>query len=279
MPQPALVLLTDFGTRDAYVGIVKAVLARLAPESRHIDLTHAIPPGDVRAGAFTLWQAHEYLPAGSIILAVVDPGVGTSRRAIALRLPNGFGVGPDNGLFSWILDPVAPVEAVELDPARLSPGAPSATFHARDLFAPAAARLAATQTLADLGPPQAEIVRLPPPLLEALPDGLRGEVLWIDGFGNAVTSLGRMRAAGDAFEFSAAWQDHRPRTIRPPAVRLELPSGAMLPLARTFGDVPAGEPLAYVGSSGLVEIGVHAGRADQRFNLSPGQTVTLHLEG
>jgi hypothetical protein len=279
MPQPPLVLLTDFGTRDAYVGMVKAVLARLAPESRHIDLTHAIPPGDVRAGAFTLWQAHEYLPCGSIILAVVDPGVGTSRRAIALRLPNGFGVGPDNGLFSWILGPGAPVEAVELDPARLTPGALSATFHGRDLFAPAAARLANACGLADLGAPLAEIVRLPPPRLEAIPTGLRGEVLWIDGFGNAVTSLGRLRAAGEAYEFNPAWQDHRPRTVRASALRLELPSGVRLPVARTYGEVPPGEPLAYVGSSGLVEIGVHAGRADQRFNLSPGQTVTLHIEG
>jgi len=279
MTQPPLVLLTDFGTRDAYVGIVKGVLARLAPDSRPIDLTHAIPPGDVRAGAFALWQAIAYLPSGSVVLAVVDPGVGTSRRPIALRLPNGFGVGPDNGLFSWILDPAVPVEAVELDPARLSPGALSATFHGRDLFAPAAARLAVTQTLADLGRPLAEIVRLPPPRLEAIPAGLRGEVLWIDGFGNAVTSLGRLRAAGESLEFSAAWQGLPPRTLRLSAVRVELPSGATLPLARTFGDVPAGEPLAYVGSDGLVEVGVHAGRADQRFNLSPGQTVTLRLEG
>ena len=279
MTQPPIVLLTDFGTRDAYVGIVKAVLARLAPESRHIDLTHAIPPGDVRAAAFTLWQAHEYLPPGSIILAVVDPGVGTPRRAIGLRLPNAFGVGPDNGLFSWILGPTAPVEAVQLDPARLAPAALSATFHGRDLFAPAAARLANACELADLGAPLADIVRLPPPRLDSLPGGLRGEVLWIDGFGNAVTSLGRLRAAGDAYEFRAAWQDHLPLTIRASAVRLELPSGDVLPLARTFGDVPAGEPLSYVGSSGLVEIGVHAGRADQRFNLSTGQTVTLHLEG
>lgn len=279
MPQPPLVLLTDFGTRDAYVGMVKAVLARLAPESRHIDLTHAIPPGDVRAGAFTLWQAHEYLPSGSIILAVVDPGVGTPRRAIALRLPNGFGVGPDNGLFSWILGPAAPVEAVELDPSRLTPAPLSATFHGRDLFAPAAARLANAYELADLGAPLADIVRLPPPRLDSLPGGLRGEVLWIDGFGNAVTSLGRLRAAGDAYEYSPAWHDHRPRTVRASALRLELPSGARLPLARTYGEVPAGEPLAYVGSSGLIEIGVHAGRADQRFNLSPGQAVTLHIEG
>jgi S-adenosylmethionine hydrolase len=278
MTQPPLVLLTDFGTRDTYVGIVKGVLSRLAPESRHIDLTHAIPPGDVRAGAFALWQAIPYLPTGSVVLGVVDPGVGTSRRAIALRLPNGFGVGPDNGLFSWILDPAAPVEAVELDPTRFAPGALSATFHGRDLFAPVAARLAVTPSLADLGHPRAEIVRLPPPCLESVAAGLRGEVLWIDGFGNAVTSLGRLRAAGDSYRFSAAWHDLRPRVLRASTLRLELPSGVRLPLARTFGDVPAGEPLAYVGSSGLVEVGVHAGRADQRFNLAPGQAVTLRFE-
>ena len=279
MTQPPIVLLTDFGTRDAYVGMVKAVLAGLAPGSRHIDLTHAIPPGDVRAGAFALWQAINYLPAGSVVLAVVDPGVGTSRRGLALRLPTGFGVGPDNGLFSWVLDPAAPVQAVELDPSRLAPGALSATFHGRDLFAPAAARLASAYGLADLGRPLAEIVRLPLPRLEATPDGLRGEVLWIDHFGNVVTSLGRLRAVGDAYEFSAAWQDHRPRRLHASGVRLVLPSGVTLPLVRTFGDVPAGDPLAYVGSSGLVEIGVRAGRADERFNLSPGETVALHIEG
>lgn len=278
MTPPPLVLLTDFGLRDAYVGVVKGVLARLAPESRHIDLTHAIPPGDVRAAAFVLWQASPYLPSDSVVLGVVDPGVGTSRRAIALRLPHGFGVGPDNGLFSWALGPGAPLEAVELDPTRLSPPGLSATFHGRDVFAPAAARLAAGQTLADLGRPLAEIVRLPPPRLEPIPGGLRGEVLWIDGFGNAVTSFGRLRAAGDELELIPAWQEARPRALRASALHLELASGPRLPVARTYGDVPAGEPLAYVGSSGLLEIGVHAGRADERFQLAPGQTVTLLFE-
>lgn len=279
MPQATIVLLTDFGTRDAYVGMVKGVLASLAPEARWIDLTHGIPPGDVRAAAFTLWQVQDYLPPGAIVLAVVDPGVGTSRGAIAVRLPRGLGVGPDNGLFSWILGGRTTAEAVTLDPGRFSPISVSATFHGRDVFAPAAARLALGHPLSDLGPSRSDLVRLPPPRLVTSPDGWQGEVLWIDTFGNAITSLGPVRLSGERAELEPGWRDGPTKTFLAAGARVVLPTGQRLPLKRTFGEVPADAPLAYVGSSGLVEIAVNGGRADVHLGLAPGQTVTLAIEG
>jgi len=277
--RPTVALLTDFGTRDAYPGIVKGVLASRAPDARLIDLTHEIPAGDVRAAAFVLWQALPYLPAGSVCLAVVDPGVGTQRRPIALRLPNGFGVGPDNGLFSWVLSWGDALDAVEIDPARLSSATPSATFHARDVFAPAAAWLALGAPLSDLGPPQDDIVRLPTPGFTRIAGGVAGEVVWIDSFGNAVTSLGNLRLSGDRAELTPCWHPLPATSFRAAAARLALGPGIVLPLSRTFADVPAGEPLAYVGSSGLIEIGIHRGRADTGLGLAPGQAVTLLFEG
>jgi hypothetical protein len=279
MDHPTIALLTDFGNRDAYAGIVKGVLAHRAPDARVIDLTHEIPAGDVRAGAFMLWQASPYLPADSVCLAVVDPGVGTRRRPIALRLPNGFGVGPDNGLFSWLLPRGDALDAVEIDPSRQSSSIPSETFHGRDVFAPAAARLALGALLSELGPPVDDIVQLPPPGFEPIAGGVTGEIMWIDSFGNAVTSLGRLRLSGDRAELTPCWHSLPAMTFHAAAARLAFGSGIRLPLSRTFADVPAGEPLAYIGSSGLIEIGIHRGRAETGLGLAPGQAVTLLYEG
>jgi S-adenosylmethionine hydrolase len=279
MDHATIALLTDFGRRDAYAGIMTGVLASCAPDARVIDLTHEIPAGDVRAAAFVLWQAVPYLPTGSVCLAVVDPGVGTRRRPIALRLPNGFGVGPDNGLFSWLLCRGDALDAVEIDPTRVSSAIPSATFHGRDVFAPAAARLALGAPLSDLGPTQDDIVRLNPPGFQPIAGGVTGEIVWIDSFGNAVTSLGRLRLSGDHAELTPCWQPSPPTTFRTAPARLALRSGTLLPLLRTFADVSTGEPLAYVGSSGLIELGIHRGHAATVLGLAPGQAVTLLFEG
>jgi len=274
----SIALLTDFGTRDAYAGIVRGVLADRAPEARVIDLTHGIPAGDIRSAALHLWQAHAYFPSGTVFLTVVDPGVGTARRAIAVRLPNGFGVGPDNGVFSYLLTPGDTLQAVIIDVSRSSVEMPSVTFHGRDVFAPAAARLAEGAALTDLGPPAANLVSLPAPRLDVTPTCAAGEVLWIDSFGNAVTSIGRLHASDRAVEFQPCWCPGSTISFRASAARVQA-GASRLPLSRTYGGVPAGEPLAYVGSSGLVEIAVHGGRADQALGLAPGIPVTLFFEG
>lgn len=274
-----IALLTDFGTRDAYAGILKGVLASRAPEARLIDLTHEIPPGDIRAAAFDLWQAHTFLPAGTIFLAVVDPGVGSGRRPIAVRLPNGYGVGPDNGLFSYLLPPDAAPQAVTLEVTRLSADLPSHTFHGRDVFAPVAALLAGGGALGDLGPPALDLVTLPVPRLDLGDRNATGEVLKIDRFGNAVTSLGSLRLTGTRLELTPCWLPMATRSFDVTAARVQIGSHVQLPLSRTYADVPPGQPLAYIGSSQLLEIGVRGGHADELLGLSPGLQVTLADEG
>ncbi|MCX6070956.1 MAG: SAM-dependent chlorinase/fluorinase [Chloroflexi bacterium] len=276
---PTIALLTDFGTRDAYAGIVRGVLANRAPEARVIDLTHEIPAGDVRAAALHLWQSHAYLPAGTIFLLVVDPGVGTARRPIAVRLPNGYGVGPDNGVFSYLMTPDTTRHAVVIDVSRLTTELPSLTFHGRDIFAPAAARLAQGAPLSDLGPPARELVTLPAPRLDMTARGATGEVLWIDSFGNALTSVGKLRVSGPKVELQPCWHLGSPVSFRTSAAVAEIGARHRLPLSGTYAEVPAGEPLAYIGSSGLLEIAVHGGRADEVLGLAPGIPVTLVFEG
>ena len=277
--RPTIALLTDFGTRDVYAGIVKGVLASRAPEARVIELTHDVPPGDIRTAALLLWQAQEFMPTGTVFLAVVDPGVGSGRRPVAVRLPNGHGVGPDNGLFSFLFPPGNLPEAVTLDVARLSVAATSTTFHGRDVFAPAAARLANGAALSDLGSPAGSLVTLPTPRLDLSERSAKGEVLRFDTFGNAITSLGALRATGTRIELTPCWQALAPMAFEASAVRVRIGPHLQLPLSRTYADVPPGEPLAYIGSSRLLEIGVHAGRADELLGLSPGIQVTLVDEG
>ena len=279
MTRATIALLTDFGTRDAYAGILRGVLASRAPEARIIDLTHEIPPGDIRAAAFHLWQVHAFLPAGTIFLTVVDPGVGSGRRPIAVRLPNGIGVGPDNGLFTYLLPRDGAPEAVILEVARLSAEPPSQTFHGRDVFAPAAALLAGGAVLNELGPPAAELVMLPAPRLDLSDQSAIGEVLKIDTYGNAVTSLGSLRLNGMRLELTPCWLPNAARSFNSSSVRVQIGPHLQLPLVRTYADVPPGQPLAYIGSSRLLEIGVHGGRANELLGLSPGVQVTLVDEG
>jgi S-adenosylmethionine hydrolase len=193
--------LSDFGLADEFVGVVHGVLARLAPESRVIDVGHSIPRGNVRAGALALTRAIQYLPPG-VLLAVVDPGVGTSRRALAAETAWGHVVGPDNGLLSPAVAMVGGagrIVSIEADEFRIP--SPGATFHGRDVFAPAAAVLASGEAvLADLGPPvdPDSVVPLLLPLPEATAGGLVTEAWWVDGFGNVELNAGPedLRAAG-----------------------------------------------------------------------------------
>ncbi|WP_038055099.1 SAM hydrolase/SAM-dependent halogenase family protein [Thermus amyloliquefaciens] len=251
--------LSDFGLEDPYVGVVKAVLWARAPGVPVLDLAHGLPPQDLRRAAYALFEALPYLPEGAVVLAVVDPGVGTSRRAIA-ALGRRFYVGPDNGLFTlaWLLDP--PMRAHEI--AFISPPRPAGilpppgwapgghTFHGRDLFAPAAAHLALGLPLEGLGP------QLPPEGLRRLPlslsQGPEGEVLTFDRFGNAITTLLRAPVGG--------WVEVGGRRV---AIR------------HTFGEVGMGEAVAYLGSAGLLEVAVNRGSARETLGLEEGMPVRL----
>ncbi len=274
-------LLTDFGLDDTYVGVMKAVIAGLAPRARLIDVTHSLPAGDIRQAAFKLWQSVAYFPHGTVFLAVVDPGVGTARRPIAASWEHYTVVAPDNGLLTYLLAEAPPHTAVELSRAEYRRPQVSATFHGRDIFAPAAAHLARGLRPDRLGPPARDLVRFEWPRLELLEGPrLKGELLHPDHFGNWITSLGRLTEADGDLEVHP-WLPSCPPARLPlfPRLRLLLPTGLELPILRTFGEAAEGTVLAYIGSEGLLEIGVNRGSAAATLPLQPGQDVLLTYEG
>jgi S-adenosylmethionine hydrolase len=242
-----ITLLTDFGSDDSYVAEVKGVLLAGAPDSMLVDITHAVPQGDVLGAQYLLMRTWWRFPPGTVHLAVVDPGVGSGRRAIVVRHRRHAFVAPDNGLLTPVLDDT---EVVALSiPASAAP-----TFHGRDVFAPAAAALASGRRLADLGSPVRDPVRCAPP--EPHQDGaaMVGEVVWVDQFGNLVTNLPATGASSGSVIIGE-------QTIGP--------------LARTFSDVAPGMLVAYAGSGGTVEIAVRDGSA--RTVLGAGRSTVVRV--
>ena len=253
-----ITLITDFGLRDGFVGVMKGVIAARAPRARVIDLTHEVPPGDLRFAAFVLMSTYRHFPKGTVHLVVVDPGVGTSRRAIAARCAGHFFVGPDNGVLSWALTMGGPA-VVELKSPRHRLSEVSRTFHGRDIFAPAAAAVAAGTALRRLGPPAPSPVRMPFPKVVWGRDGARGEGLVVDRFGNLITNIDE-RGCG------ARWRGRR---------LLALAGRRTIPVVAAYGRVAGGRALAVFGSSGFLEIGVRDGSAAKGLRLRAGSPVTV----
>lgn len=244
---PIITLLTDFGTADGYVAEMKGVLLTEILNVTIVDITHDIPPHDVDAGRLALARFWRRFPRGTVHLAVVDPGVGSARAAIAVESEGRFFVGPDNGLLTpGLLVPAARVVRIDV------PTQASATFHGRDVFAPAAARLAMGSELSALGQEHASpVVRRTPEPQRGPAGELVGQVISIDRFGNAVTNLVGMRGATVVAE------------------------GRELPLKRTYSELDPGQAGAVVGSAGLIEIVVREGRASEQLSLARGSRVWL----
>lgn len=276
-----IAILTDFGDADPYVGIMKGVIAQFAPSATTIDLTHTIPPGDILRGAVTLWQSVHYFPDGTVFLAVVDPGVGASRRALAVR--SGVGVeekkytfiGPDNGLFTFVLGEDFRAREIQ-NPAFFLPH-PSSTFHGRDIFAPAAAQAALGTDISAFGPPVFDPVCLEAPRLESPAKGrLEAEVLFADRFGNILTSLGRFyKQEGNILRLKPWIGEAGEQDFNTLNTVLQLPNGDRLPLVETFSRVPFGECATLVGSSGLLEIVANRQSAVEILKLEQGSPITL----
>lgn len=244
---PLVTLLTDFGTADGYVGEMKGVLLSRAPAAALVDVTHEIAPQDVESARLVVARVWRRFPEGTVHLVVVDPGVGSRRRAIAVESDGRYLVGPDNGVLSPALL-LAGAAAVEL----AVPPSAAPTFHGRDVFAPAAAELARGTALDALGMPIQDPVVRRTPEARRLDDGsIAGEVITIDRFGNAVTNILGLR--GGAIEVA----------------------GRTLGVARTYADVERGSPVAVVGSSGLIELAVRDGSAASSLGLSRGSAVVL----
>lgn len=277
---PLVTLTTDFGTADGYVGAMKGVILNIVPEARLVDISHEITPQNVRQAAYVLYTFYPFFPSHTVHLVVVDPGVGSTRRPIALRTPIGAFVGPDNGIFSYVMAR-EPVQAlVELSDPRYRLYHVSHTFHGRDVFAPAAAHLAIGVPIAALGPPVQDPVAFPLPRLEVTPDGVVGEVLHADRFGNVVTSVGRLVWSGDELSFEPAFQKAgvtgQMRFTAAEAV-VAVAGQEIAGVHRTYAEVKRGEILALVGSGGHLEIAVREGSAAQRIGLRPGDKVMLRL--
>ncbi len=249
-------LTTDFGHADPFVGIMKGVIAARAPGVPVIDVTHGIPPQDVRAGALVLRHALPFFPNGSVHVAVVDPGVGGPRRPICVETRDALLVGPDNGLLSLAAPPATVVRIIHLTEERFFLAPRSVTFHGRDVFAPVAAALAAGTDPGVLGPIVADMQRieLPEPRREG--ERLIGEVLYVDRFGNAVTNV--------------------PETAFPRRdVSITIRGVSISGIAASYGAVAPGEPVAVVGSWGLVEVAVRDGSAAQRLGVRVGDPVEV----
>lgn len=272
-----ITLTTDFGVRDAYVGAMKGVMVDIAPEAQFVDITHEIPPQDVRHAAYVLWSALPYFPASSVHLVVVDPGVGTRRKAIAAETPWGLVVGPDNGVFSYVWASAPHRRVVSLTNAHYHRSEVSHTFHGRDIFAPAAAHLAAGVPLLELGPDIDDPIRLPDPTLTLETGRIRGEVLAIDHFGNAVTSIGRARWMGDTLIVDGVFGDVETLAFRAREVRVIAAGQRIEGIRSTYGGVAHGEALALIGSTGMLEIAVNQGHGASALGLSVGDPVEVQL--
>jgi S-adenosylmethionine hydrolase len=262
-----IVFLSDYGLSDEFAGICRAVALRISPASQVVDLTHSIPPQDVLRGALVLARSARFLPPNAVILAVVDPGVGTPRRPVAVETSHGgLMVGPDNGLLSLAWEEQGGLaRAVEIVSGEVVLTPLSATFHGRDVFAPAAAHLAAGMPLETLGPQvdPADLVRVAVPSPNVEPGRADGEVLGVDRFGNVELSLrpAHLRAAGlegqARFEVLARGQSTQVRR------------------ADTFGDVAPGEFALIVNSGGWLAVVVNRGSAGEELGLVPGDPVSV----
>ena len=259
--------LSDFGYTDEFVGVVHGVIARIAPSARVIDLTHGIARGDVHSGAMALTRAIQFMPDG-VMLAVVDPGVGTDRKAVVVRTPVGYFVGPDNGLLAPAVAMVGGADlAVSIEDDAFILPSPGATFHGRDVFAPAAAVLASGEaSIKDLGPlvPTEALTPLLIPLSEPAGAGrIKATVLWVDSFGNAQLNVGPDDlnglglSVGDDVLFAREMMDIR------------------IVWGKTYGDVEEGEPIIHVDSHGQIAIAVRLGRADEDLDIGLGDSVVI----
>ncbi len=252
-----ITLTTDFGLDDWFVGTMKGVLQRTAPNASVIDVTHGIAPGDIRAGAFALAAAYRYFPAGTIHVAVVDPGVGSERAGLVIETENYFFVGPDNGVFAFALRGERLRSIHRLENPQYQLAEVSRTFHGRDVFAPAAAHLSRGVPVGQFGPRIHDLVQLDWPEPVATKSGLRGEVVHFDHFGNAITNLpaSRVLASGAATQVKVGTKS--------------------VPIYDCYAAVKKGKPVAVIGSTGLLEIAINGGNAAKALKLKCGSKVLL----
>jgi S-adenosylmethionine hydrolase len=257
-----ITLTTDFGLQDYYVSAMKAVMLDIAPDVRMVDISHEIPSQDIMAASWTLQNSAMLFPPGTVHTVVVDPGVGTDRNPIALQVEDQYFVGPDNGIFS-LLTKEKDFQAVRLTDKQYWRDQPSNTFHGRDIFAPVAAHLSQDVKLEELGEPLEELMTYRWTVPIADKDGLEGMIIHIDKFGNLITNI------------SASLLKE---VIGDKSVKIYVGNTILHNLASTFGNVTEGEPVAYIGSSGMLEVGINKGNAEKMLGVQKGAQISLILQ-
>jgi S-adenosylmethionine hydrolase len=253
---PVITLTTDFGAGDWFVGAMKGVILEINPRTTIVDISHGITAGEIRAGAFALASSFRFFPKGTVHVAVVDPGVGSRRRGIVVETARYSFVGPDNGVLSWALaqERIKGIHALENEAFFRRPV--SQTFHGRDIFGPVAAHLSLGLAPGKLGPRTKKLVRLPWPQTRVSKGRIDGEILHIDGFGNAITNLDVKALAGNRWDVFLG----RRRICR---------------VERFYQAVAPGRPVAVPGSTGFLEIAVNGGNAARKLGLRIGVRVSL----
>lgn len=257
-----ITLTTDFGLQDYYVSAMKAVMLNIAADARLVDISHGVPSQDIMAGSWILKNSAMLFPSGTVHTVVIDPGVGTERDPIALEIEDQYFVGPDNGIFSLLTRDTV-YRAVRLTNERYWRENPSNTFHGRDIFAPVAAHLSQGVPFKKLGDPVKDLVTYKWTVPIADKDGLEGMVIHIDKFGNLITNI---------------TEDLLEEVIDAKDVRIYVGNTILDDIATTFGKVTEGEPVAYIGSSGMLEIGINKGSAEEMLSVQKGAQISLILQ-
>lgn len=259
-PSHIITLMTDFGTNDHYVGVMKGVILNINPQVQITDITHTIPPQDIHGAAFLIDSAYHYFPTGTIHVIVVDPGVGSERRAIVCQTETSYFVCPDNGILTHILHNEDPIHIVAVEnPSYFLPQV-SNTFHGRDIFAPVAAHLSQGVPIGDLGNPVTHPVQLPNPSPQITDTAIIGRIVWIDSFGNLVTNISH-----EILESLA----------RRNSVVIHAGSAVINHLNRSYAESASGETLAIIGSSNRLEISINQGNASGILGLKRGDAITI----
>ncbi|MCC5941572.1 MAG: SAM-dependent chlorinase/fluorinase [Balneolaceae bacterium] len=254
-----ITLTTDFGLQDHYVSAIKAAILGIAPDVRLVDISHQIPPQDIMAGAWVVRNATMLYPPNTVHLVVIDPGVGTDRNPVAIKIEDQYFVGPDNGIFSLIGEDFE-YEAVVLDNEKFWRKDRSHTFHGRDIFAPVAAHLSKGLNISHLGRSLEKLVTFRWAIPISDRDGVQGWIVHIDRFGNLISNIPEslIKEAVNSSQF-----------------RIYVGNTILKNIVLTYGDVPDGEPAAYIGSSGTLEVAINKGNAKEMLGVEKGAQISI----
>ena len=261
MSHPIITLTTDYGTNDHLVGTVKGVILKINPDAKIVDITHNVVPYDVLDGALAIGSAYKYFPSKTVHLVIVDPGVGTERRPLLVSGEQQFFVGPDNGVFSLVYEKEERVTVRHVTAEHYFLNPVSKTFHGRDVFAPVAAWLTKAWQTQSFGEEITEYARFSLPKPKAADGAVKGVILRVDAFGNLMTNL----TPADLPE----------QTLKNGAIKMQVADKEIAKLVETFAQGEAGVPVAFLGSSGFIEIAVNKGSAAKQLGVGRGVAVSV----